>query len=479
MMQDTWLADLIQESGNEIYIINANSLAFMHINLAAFRNLQYSVAELDALRAPDVMRELDSARLQEISSSLREGNYEQVSIESLHLRKDGSCYPIALRLYFLQIHEVPALIAVGHDQSDCAAGNLESEQDRFSQIESHLPGLLFQLLQKPNGSLTFPYLSKASHNLLGLSAQELHKTPSKFFELILEEDRASLFERLRESRQKRSTLNWEGRIWIEAWQDTKWINLRASLQECGNLGLQWTGLMTNITQSKTQEEEIRRSRQQLAELAAHVENVKEQERARIERDLHDDIGGNLSAIKILLSQLCKRMPADPDLAEPSLYLDALVDRTIESMYSLAADLRPGILDAGLVAALEWLAQEFEEQSGIPCKLTSNVNDVTLDPQKTTALFRIAQEACTNIRKHSHATGVEMHFFDGCNELLLEIIDNGVGMSPAQRCNPKSFGLQGMTERAAALGGTFSIASQPGKGALISVRMPLPENEVPH
>jgi signal transduction histidine kinase len=277
---------------------------------------------------------------------------------------------------------------------------------------------------------------------------------------------------LRASATALSVLNWEGRVWIESWQDTKWINLRATPRDEGEDGIQWTGLMTNISQGRKLQEEIRESRRQLAELSAHVEQVKEQERERIERDLHDDLGGNLSALKMMLEHVWKQVPQTPYLAERRDYLNQLLDRSIESIHRISADLRPGILDAGLVAALEWLAQEQQEQTGLPYRFSCNQPDIELDPKVAISLFRVAQEACNNIRKHAQATCVDMRLYEDGEQLLMEIIDNGIGMEGTRRDSPRSFGLRGMAERMTMLGGEFSIASLPNKGTIVTARLPL-------
>lgn len=351
----------------------------------------------------------------------------------------------------------------------------DAGKDRLAQFEVHLPGLLFQMRQGLQGTLDFPFLSNACHDLLGLEPTQIYARPSRFEALIIDEDKTSWLDSLRISAQQGQSLNWEGRIRIDAWQDIKWINIRATPQACRGQSMQWTGLMSNITQSKKQEEEIRQSRKQLAELAAHVEEVREQERARIGRDLHDDLGGNLTAIKMMLAQLAKRLPSEnPDCTQRISDLDALLDHSIESMHRLAADLRPGILDAGLVAALEWLTQELRHQTGIDFQLASKHTDIALDPKLATGLFRIAQEACNNICKHAKASTVTLLLHNTQSELLMEIIDNGCGMDPEAARSPDSFGLRSMHERSIAMGGTFSVASRQEKGSIISVCIPVLE-----
>lgn len=351
-----------------------------------------------------------------------------------------------------------------------------SREERFSQIEAHVPGLLFQLRRSDSGLLQFSFLSQGCLDLLGQASDVLYANAGRFLALICDEDRVQWDEKLRESAGSLATFNWEGQLWIDAWQDIKWINVRATPRSEGRDGVLWTGLMTNITQSKKLQEEILRSRRQLAELSAHVESVKEAERERIERDLHDDLGGNLSALKMMLEHLWNQLPPSELLQQRRGYLGELLDRSIESIHRIAVDLRPGILDAGLVAALEWLAQEHTRQTGVPCRLHCAGQDITMDPKLATSLFRIAQEACNNVRKHAGATQVDIHLQDAGHGLILEIIDNGCGIPEARRDSPRSFGLRGMSERMAALGGDFLIATRPGKGTLVRVSLPLRDRE---
>lgn len=470
MLEETWLANLIQESGNEIFIIDASTLAVLEASEAVRRNLQYSARELVKMSAPQIMRDLTDEQLHQFVGRLRAGGEPEIMTHTAQMRRDGSLYEVTLRLSFAQLQDVSALIAVSVVPR--AERAPVSREERFAQIEAHVPGLLFQMRRGATGLLQFSFLSQACHDLLGQPAEALYANPARFLALIAEEDRAGWAAALRESASTLSMLNWEGRVWIEAWQDNKWINLRATPRDEGEDGIQWTGLMTNITQGRKLQHEIRESRRQLAELSAHVEQVKEQERERIERDLHDDLGGNLSALKMMLEHVWNQIPSTPYLAERRTYLNELLDRSIESIHRISADLRPGILDAGLVAALEWLAQEQQEQTGLPYHFRCNHADIELAPKVATSLFRVAQEACNNIRKHAQASCIEMQLFEDGNALLLEIVDNGTGMDGARRDSPRSFGLRGMAERMSMLGGEFSVVSAPGKGTIVSARLPL-------
>jgi signal transduction histidine kinase len=339
-------------------------------------------------------------------------------------------------------------------------------------IASNTPGLVYQFLLRDDGVQAFPYVSRACASLLGISAARLRNDPALLLQLIEPEDRQSYLDTMHASASRLASWNWEGRIWIETWHDIKWINLRATPRRIDGVGVQWEGLMTNITQGKKAEQDILRSRRQLEELSAHVERVKEQERTRIAREIHDDLGGNLTAIKMALAMLAARLPDDTALRDKADYLDDLVDRTIEAVHRISLDLRPSTLDLGLVAALEWQAREFEKQMGIACVLRCADRDIELDPDRAAALVRIVQEALTNIAKHAGATRVTVSLRRQRQHLTLGICDNGRGITPADRLKPQSFGLRGMSERARALGGTLSLEQAPGGGTMVVVKIRL-------
>jgi len=350
-------------------------------------------------------------------------------------------------------------------------------QARFYAVVSHTPGLVYQCALAADGSVTFPYLSDGCTALLGMAPAELQRDPGQFLQLILEQDRAGYLASMHASRSTMSGWNWEGRIHVEAWHDVKWLSLRASPRLSGDLVL-WDGIMTNITASKTVQLDAERTRVGLAELRSHSELVKEQERARIARELHDDLGGNLTAIKMALAMLVRRLPAEPAvLAEKAAYLDSLVDRTIDAVHRISRDLRPSTLDLGIVAALEWQASEFEQRTGIACRAQIDP-DVDLDDDQATALFRIFQEALTNIAKHASASEVWVRLRHVGATLQLSICDNGRGVAPVDRMKPESFGLRGMIERARALKGSLTLSVPPGGGTMVSILIPLASSTLP-
>jgi signal transduction histidine kinase len=468
------LAPAMQAAATEIYLLDANTLRLVDANLAARQNLGYELPQLAAMTPLDLAPGLARDELDTLLGSLGPEVGAQVHLRTRFLRADGSSYPI--KLCFLRIVRDgrSLFLAIGDDLSLelAASAALQEYQARFNAVVNHTPGLVYQFVLHADGSIAYPYLSEGCAALLGLSVTELQQDPGCLQQLILPEDRKGYQDAMLASKNTLEAWNWEGRFWIEAWKDVKWISLRATPLPLDGGGVQWDGIMTNITASKLEQEETRRSRARLAELTDHIQQVKEQERTRIAREIHDDLGGNLTAIKMALAMLAGRLPDDPALVEKANYLDDLVDRTIEAVHRISLDLRPSTLDLGIVAALEWQAREFEKQMGIACVFRGVDREIELDPDHASALFRIFQEALTNIAKHAGATRVTVALRRQRQHLTLSICDNGRGILPSDRLKPHSFGLRGMSERARALGGTLTLSQGPGGGTMVAVKIRL-------
>jgi PAS domain S-box-containing protein len=245
--------------------------------------------------------------------------------------------------------------------------------------------------------------------------------------------------------------------------DTSWANVHLSDGTTIGIG-------RDISDFKRAEEALQKSRDQLRALAARVQNVREEERTRVAREIHDELGQALTAIKIDLSSLSHDLPAEKIRQSESIL--KLVDETIQSMRRISTELRPPILDAvGLVAAVEWAAGEFAARTGIKCKLDLPQDDVVIDEERATALFRIFQETLTNVARHANASEVSVRLADEDDNLTLEVRDNGTGVSEERLAAGTSLGILGMRERALLLGGEFIIAGTLGAGTTVRVRIP--------
>jgi len=229
----------------------------------------------------------------------------------------------------------------------------------------------------------------------------------------------------------------------------------------------------DITRRKRAEEELRRSFRQLRELTARLQSVREEERARVAREIHDELGQALTAIKIDLASLMRALQADQEEElEKAESILRLLDQTILSVRRIATELRPAILDdLGLVAAVEWAAEEFEARTGTQCILDLPHDDIVIDQERTTAIFRIFQETLTNITRHAEATQVDVRLAREDGDIVLEVRDNGRGIGQEQLSTGGSLGVLGMRERALLLGGELTLSGTPGKGTIVRLRIP--------
>lgn len=234
------------------------------------------------------------------------------------------------------------------------------------------------------------------------------------------------------------------------------------------------GIIHDITERKQAEDQLRSSHEQLRALAAHLQSVREEEGTRIARAIHDELSPALTALMMDLSQLASGLTTDQKpLVGKIEIMSKLVETTIQSMRKIAGELRPGVLDdLGLVAAIEWQAQEFQTRTGIRCEAALPVEDIALDSARSTAIFRVSQEILTNVACHSRASRVNISLREEAGNVILEAQDNGKGISESEIANPKSLGLLGMRERALLFGGEVKIRGIPGKGTTVIVRIPL-------
>jgi two-component system sensor histidine kinase UhpB len=237
------------------------------------------------------------------------------------------------------------------------------------------------------------------------------------------------------------------------------------------------GTVLDISEFKQVETELRRSQKSLRELGGHQERIKENERQRIAREIHDELGGVLTGIKAYVSVASSRVGSDAQAAPLLAEAMAQADSALDTVRRVIADLRPSVLDQlGVWEAIEWQASQLEAQTGVHCHCVIAPNLPAFGADGAAMLFRIAQEALTNVARHAHATvvNITVRLDQGLDQdqLSLEIEDDGQGIPAERLLAPESWGLRGMQERALYLGGTLSFGNGREHGTLVSLRLPL-------
>lgn len=231
-------------------------------------------------------------------------------------------------------------------------------------------------------------------------------------------------------------------------------------------------LSREIAERRLAEQRVRESEEKLRALAAHLISVREEERAHIAREIHDELGQVLTGLKMDVAWLAKRLQ-DQALLQKTDSMCQLVDATIRTVRKISTGLRPEILDEmGLVAAIGWQATEFQKRTGVRCRINLPAESTSFDRELSTTTFRIFQEILTNVARHSGATRVDVELSRADDSLLLDVTDNGVGIANGAANARTSLGLLGMQERALRLGGAVSISGASGKGTRVSVSIPM-------
>lgn len=479
--------ELLHTVTDEIYLLDASDLKLLYANERVLNHLACSFAQLQRLPLTNVLGVSKITLQAHIDAHPNETRFIRVAQDQPPAV--GRIGREQLRIKLLTVARATFLLIIKSDSGPISASDCRQCESTFNQvlmesesrieaIISNTPGLVFQLQLDAKGDVVFNYLSEGCKALLGLNASDLMQQAKLFFAMMNPKDRASLRKRLVLSARDLTPLDWEGRVWINDWQDHKWINLRAipkvlNTKVLDDSVVQWVGIMFNITQSKNEKHELQESRHELAQLTAHMNQIKELERTRIAREIHDDLGGNLTAIKIGLASIINRLTAGQSVPlEQAKGLESIVDNTFEAIHKISSDLRPNILDLGIVAALEWQAKEFEKQVGISCTFTTSQSEIVVTPDQAITLFRICQESMSNIAKHAHASNVDIDLRLDDGEIIMKISDNGIGIDFADTYKPNSFGLRGMQERVAALYGSFDIDNLDEKGTAITVTLPI-------
>jgi PAS domain S-box-containing protein len=361
--------------------------------------------------------------------------------------------------------------------------DLRASEEKYRAVVEDLTELICRFL--PGGTLTFVndaycrYFGKDKTALVG----------SSFLSLIPEEDQQAIARMQALISKESPIVTHEHRVILSdgqvLWQ--QWTN--RGIYDGQNHLLEYQAVGRDITERKRAEDNFQVSQQQLRALAKRLQQIREEDRIAIAREIHDEMGGGLTGLKMDLSWLLRKMSNADSGKERVALMDkihtsnVLIDHMIRVVRRISAHLRPSVLDdLGLIAALEWQLSEFTSRTEIPHELTTTFEYVNMEEATTIAVFRIFQEALTNVARHSRATKVVVDLREGERSLfgdesfVLEIRDNGKGITEEEILNPGSLGLLGMKERVLTFGGELSIRGEPGGGTALVLKIPRKQGE---
>ena len=327
--------------------------------------------------------------------------------------------------------------------------------------------------------------SEGFHNLFGYPTQELEPTIESWTRRLHPEDRERAIEGIHK------VIDRGDKTWSDEYRfcckDGSYVHVYDQgfvVQDRAGKPVRMVGGMMDVTPRKRAEQQLELSRRQMRALSARQDTLREEERTRIAREIHDQLGQMLTGLKMDLRWIEKKFrerngdqPQLHDIGDKLADATELADQTIECVQNIAADLRPSVLDhLGLPTALKFETERFHKRAGIDITLHSIEEVPELKREVAGAMFRIFQEVLTNVARHSGATALDIRLSQKDEDLVLQVKDNGKGISPEALANPRSLGLLGMKERASLLGGEVTFDSPPNGGAVVTLRVPKAAND---
>jgi signal transduction histidine kinase len=341
---------------------------------------------------------------------------------------------------------------------------LRGSEGMLRSLSDNLPAVMLSLsYDRATRAIGLSYVGGAASHLLNTRAQALLEEPAHFVKALAPEEREGLMEQIEAAADRGTNLSWQGRT--ASARGGRWLQLQGKLRRRDAASALWDAVAFDISDLKRAEGEVR-------ELTAHLESVKETERAGVAREIHDDIGAIFFGLKLDLAWLRKRIGDSAPLLERLDGIDAQLESGIQASQRIVRLLRPPILDYGVVAAIEWLARDFAKRTGIACDFAANVEELAIAPEYGTAVFRVMQESLTNILRHAAATSVRVRFEVAEGFVRLTVSDNGRGIEEGALRKRTSYGLRGMRERALELGGSFKLEPAEGGGTRLALTLPL-------
>jgi len=448
-----------------VYIVQDGVFQFVNENAAGYAG--YGQRELTGMNSMQLVHPEDRLMVKENAHRLLHGERKSPH-EFRIVTKDGRVRWIMETVTFIQYRGRRAVLGNSMDITEQieARDKLEKLEALEASILEAIPHAVIGLQDRrvifANDGVTTVF-GWGAKEIVGMSSRVLYRS---------DEDYDAIAKILYSTLEKRSTVRVEFPCRRKDGTD---IECLISASRTGESLQNKRIVITyeDITERKRAEEELERSRQQMRNLSAHLQSVREKERTHIARELHDELGQLLTALNMDIILLDRKVPAEHrDLRERIKAMSDLVGLTMKTLKRIYMDLRPGMLDhLGLPVAIEWQANEFTKRTGIPCRVAVKPEDMQLNADLSTAVFRIFQETLTNISRHAEAKSVRVSLKLTGGMLCLVVKDDGKGITEEQMAKPDSFGLLGIRERVSYWGGEVKIIGKMGKGTTVSIRIP--------
>lgn len=467
---------LFESNPLPMWMLSMPDRNFVAVNEAAIKHYGYSREEFLSMNAADIRPVEDRSRFIESLKRMKPGIYN-AGIWA-HRKKDGTIIQVAITAHDTYLEQGPARIILAHDVTEQleteAALKLSEETNRLIMNSSLNAIVCMDLSGKiivwnPQAENIFGWTKEEvlghplSETIIPVRYRERHRAG---FEHYLKTGEGPLLNKMVEI----SAINKEG---VEFPVELAIIPIKEGTKEF------FCSFIQDITVRKIAEEQLKQSHEQLRQLASHLQSVREDEQKRIAREVHDELGQQITGLKMDIAWIWKKLAnvKGAEIVEERIKeTSSLLDSTVKTIRKIASELRPSVLDdLGVIAALEWQAKEFERRSGIPVEFNTSVTQLELEPHIATGIFRLFQEALTNVARHSQATQVNTRLELKTGLATLTITDNGIGFDVNESGGRKTLGLLGMKERALMMSGRLQIKSKPGKGTSVIITIPIREN----
>jgi PAS domain S-box-containing protein len=462
---------LIEQAADGIFTTDLEG-NFTDINEAGCKIFGYGIDELLSLNLKDIIALEDLMNNPLRTEELKSGSI--LMVNRVILRKDKTPVNVEIRAKMLSGNFIQAIVRDVTDRIKAEKILFESEK-RYKDLFKSNPNPMWVYDLE---TLKFLDVNQAAIINYGYSLEEFLSMTLK--DIRPQEDVSKLMDNLRTAEY--------GFEYSTGWKHLKKdgsiidVEIRSNAIEYKGKKAKLVSAI-DVTWRKISEEEIKKSREELRALASYLQSVREKERTAISRELHDELGQILTSIKMNLVMLGKEFSNQLKGSDAEYFkneissMSELLDRSVKSVRKIITDLRPEVLvNLELIDALKWQVDEFNDKPGIKCKFNHNCAEIKFNNDITTAVFRIIQEALTNVRRHSGAKTVSIDMFCDEDNLSLSIKDDGIGIADFNDVKNKSFGLLGIRERAIILGGNLKIMSKPDEGTELVVNVPLKKSE---